>query len=251
MQSDLSQSRVVITGGSRGIGLAIAAAFAAEGADVSICARNDDALQAAQVELARHGGTVHADSCDVRSAAAIENYIEQAATALGGIDILINNASGFGGGDTEEGWAASIEVDLLGTVRTTRAALPWLERSSRASVVHIASIAGLGASARIAAYGAIKAALMHYATSQAAALASKGIRVNAVAPGSIEFPGGLWDKRKADNPALYESTVNSVPFRRLGRADEVANAVVFLASPLASWITGQTLAVDGGQILRS
>ncbi len=250
MQSDLQHSRAVITGGSRGIGRAIALALAAEGADVSICGRSSDALQATQAELARHGGTAHAGVCDVSDAAAIERYVEEAAEALGGIDILVNNASGFGGGDSEQGWAASISVDLLGTVRTTRAARPWLERGTHASVIHIASIAGLGASARIASYGAVKAALMHYAPSQAAELAARGIRVNAIAPGAIDFPGGLWDKRKTDDPGLYEKAVASVPFGRLGTAEEVANAAVFLASPLASWITGQTLAVDGGQILR-
>lgn len=250
MQSNLEGRCAVVTGGSRGIGLEIASALAAEGVHVSICGRDATTLEQARVQLGEHGTTIHAACCDVADAAAVERYIEEAATALGGIDVLVNNASGFGAGDSEEGWAASIDVDLLGSVRATRAARPWLERSGQGSVVHIASIAGQASSARTAAYGAIKAALIQYAQSQAAEMAAQGVRVNAVAPGSIDFPGGLWQKRKAQNRALYDKTLASIPFGRFGTPVEIANTVVFLASPLASWITGQTLTVDGGQLLR-
>ncbi|GAB3674242.1 SDR family NAD(P)-dependent oxidoreductase [Salinisphaera aquimarina] len=250
MQSNLAGRRAVITGGSRGIGLAIADALAAEGAHVSICGRGADTLETAREQLAAHGTTVHAAQCDVADAAAIEGYIDAAASALGGIDILVNNASGFGVGDTEEGWAASINVDLLGSIRATRAARPWLEKSEQGSIIHIASIAGQAASARTAAYGAIKAALIQYTQSQASELAPQRIRVNAIAPGSIDFPGGLWQQRKAANPTLYENTRASIPFGRFGHPEEIANTAVFLASPLASWITGQTVTVDGGQLLR-
>ncbi|ERJ18613.1 short-chain dehydrogenase [Salinisphaera shabanensis T35B1] len=181
---------------------------------------------------------------------AIEGYIKGAAEALGGIDILVNNASGFGAGDSEQGWAAAIDVDLLGTVRATRAARPWLIDSEQASVIHIASIAGQAASARTAAYGAIKAALIQYTQSQASEMAADGIRVNAIAPGSIDFPGGLWDKRRIETPDLYERTRATIAFGRFGRPEEIADAAVFLASARASWITGQTLTVDGGQLLR-
>lgn len=250
MQSNLDGRRAVITGGSRGIGLAIAEALAAEGVHVSICGRDAETLASARTELARHGTNVHTAVCDVADAGAIEGYIADAAAALGGIDILVNNASGFGAGDSEDGWATSINVDLLGTIRATRAARPWLAQSEQASVIHIASIAGQAASARTAAYGAIKAALIQYTQSQASDMAGERIRVNAIAPGSIDFPGGLWQQRKAANPALYEATLASIPFGRFGRPEEIANTAVFLASPLASWITGQTLTVDGGQLLR-
>jgi 3-oxoacyl-[acyl-carrier protein] reductase len=247
---NLSDRRAVITGGSRGIGLAIAQALASEGVDVSICGRSADALEQARANLGVHGTTVHTATCDVGDADAIEGYIKDAAEALGGIDILVNNASGFGAGDSEQGWAAAIDVDLLGTVRATRAARPWLIDSEQASVIHIASIAGQAASARTAAYGAIKAALIQYTQSQASEMAADGIRVNAIAPGSIDFPGGLWDKRRIETPDLYERTRAAIAFGRFGRPEEIADAAVFLASARASWITGQTLTVAGGQLLR-
>lgn len=249
LDTQLSGRRAVITGASRGIGFAIANALAGQGAHVSICARSADALEFARAALQGHGTNVHAAVCDVADAGAIESYVVDAADALGGIDIVVNNASGFGAGDSEDGWATSINVDLLGTVRATRAARPWLERSDQASVIHIASIAGQKASARTGAYGAVKAAIIQYTQSQAADMAAQRIRVNAIAPGSVDFPGGLWDQRKAENPALYEAALASFPFARFGRPQEIADAAVFLASPLASWITGQTLAVDGGQLL--
>ena len=197
-------------------------------------------------ELRRLGATVHDAVCDLSDGAAVVDYVDAAADALGGIDVLVNNASGFGRSDDEEGWAASIDVDLMATVRASRAALPWLERA-RGSIVHISSISGLEPSVRTPPYGAIKAALIQYTMTQAAALAARGVRVNCVAPGSIEFPGGVWDDAKRDNPALYERIQKGIPSGRMGRPEEVANAVLFLASDLASWITGQTLVVDGGQ----
>ena len=246
----LTNRRAVITGASRGIGLAIADALAREGVDVSICGRHADALERARATLAEQGVRVHTAVCDVGDQAAIEGYIQDAAATLGGIDILINNASGFGAGDSEAGWAAAIDIDLLGTVRATRVARPWLKASEQPSVIHIASIAGQAASARTAAYGAIKAALIQYTQSQASEMAAAGIRVNAIAPGSIDFPGGLWDQRRRDNPDLYEGTRATIAFGRFGKPEEIADTAVFLASPRASWITGQTITVDGGQLLR-
>ena len=163
--------------------------------------------------------------------------------------MLVNNASGFGASDDEAGWAKSIDVDLMASVRASHAALPLIERAGGGSIVHISSIAGLHASARIAPYGAVKAALIQYTASQGAALAAKKIRVNSVAPGSIEFPGGVWDQRKRDNRRLYDDTLRSIPWGRMGLPEEIASVVLFLASDLASWITGQTIVADGGQTL--
>lgn len=249
MAFDFKGKRVVVCGGSRGIGRSIALGFAAAGAGVSICARGEEALKATAAEIAAHGVTAHYAPCDLADGDAIAAYLPAAAKALGGIDILINNASGFGMGDTEEGWQKGLNVDVMATVRASHAAMPYLEASSGASIVNVASISGYRPSIRTAAYAAVKAAVIQYTTSQAAVLAPKGIRANCVAPGSIEFPGGSWEQRKTSDPALYNRILGSIPFKRLGTPQEVANVVLFLASPYAGWVTGQTVVVDGGQLL--
>jgi 3-oxoacyl-[acyl-carrier protein] reductase len=136
----------------------------------------------------------------------------------------------------------------MAAVRACRAALPHLERS-KGSIVHISSISGLMPSARTPPYGAVKAAVIQYTKTQAAQLAGKHVRVNCIAPGSVEFPGGTWEKRRTDNPQLYRAVLDSIRFGRLGTPEEIANVALFLASDAASWITGQTIAVDGGQML--
>ncbi|QCI64185.1 SDR family NAD(P)-dependent oxidoreductase [Phreatobacter stygius] len=249
MSFDFKGKRVVIAGGSRGIGRSIALGFAEAGAGVSICARGADGLKATAAEIGRFGGAVHFAPCDLANAASIAGYIPAAAQALGGIDILVNNASGFGQGDTEEGWEAGMQVDIMAVVRASRAAQPFLEQAKGASIVNIASISGYRPSLRTAAYAAVKAAVIQYTTSQAAALSRKGIRVNCVAPGSVEFPGGMWEQRKTTDPTLYNRTLGSIPFGRMGSPEEIANVVLFLASPLASWVTAQTIVADGGQLL--
>ena len=240
---------VVVAGGSRGIGRSIALGFAAGGANVSVCARGAEALKITEAELSAHGSKVHAAVCDLADGPGVTRYVNEAAEALGGIDVLVNNASGFGRTDDEAGWRVSIDVDLMASVRASHAALPWIERAGGGSIIHISSISGFLPSVRTPPYGAVKAALIEYTMTQALACAPKRIRVNAIAPGSIEFPGGVWDVAKRDNPALYDRILKSIPSGRLGRPEEIANVVLFLASDLASWITGQTIVVDGGQIL--
>jgi 3-oxoacyl-[acyl-carrier protein] reductase len=249
MHMNLKGKRVVVAGGSRGIGRSIALGFAAAGAGVSICARGRAALDATSAEIAARGVKLHSAICDLADKDAIATYIGAAADSLGGIDVLVNNASGFGAADDEAAWAKGLGVDLMATVRASQAATPFIEKSGGGAILNISSISGYRASARTPSYAAVKAALINYTMSQALMLAPKKIRVNAIAPGSIEFPGGIWAERKSANPQLYQAVLRSIPWGRLGKPEEVANAALFLCSDAGSWVTGQTLAVDGGQLL--
>jgi len=244
---DFSGYRVLVAGGSKGIGRSIALAFAEAGAAVSICARGEQALEAIRQELAAFGHATHAACCNLADAQAITAYVDGAAQALGGIDVLVNNASGYGFSDDDESWINGFEVDLMAAVRASRAALPHLQASPHASILHTSSIAAFHPRRNGAPYAAVKAALSQYTTSQALALAGDRIRVNAIAPGSIAFADGLWDRRRHEQPALYQATLAKIPFGRFGAPEEIAHAALFLASPYAAWITGQTLCVDGGQ----
>jgi 3-oxoacyl-[acyl-carrier protein] reductase len=244
MKIEFKGKNVVVTGGSRGIGRSIALSFAEAGANVSICARGQAALQEAGKALREAGHKVHAASCDLSDGEAVKAYVQAAAAELGGIDVLVNNASAFGRSDDEAGWEASIGVDLMAPVRASYAALPFLERSA-GSIVHISALAGLRPSVRTPPYGAIKAAIIQYTKTQAAQLAPKKIRVNCVAPGPIYFKGGTWDINRRENPQVYEHVLARCPFGRMGTPEEVANVTLFLASDAASWVTGQTIAVDG------
>ena len=240
--------RVLVAGGSKGIGRAIALGFARGGAAVSVCARGAAALEATRAEIAALGVPAHAMPTDLARADAVAAWVEGAAAALGGVDVLVNNASGFGARDTEEDWAKGLDVDVMATVRASRAATPYL-RAAKGCIVNVTSISGFRPSVRGPAYAAVKALLVNYTASQAAALAPDGVRVNAVAPGSIEFPGGTWEDRRTSDPALYNRILASIPFGRLGVPEEVADVVLFLAGPAARWVTGQTVVVDGGQML--
>jgi 3-oxoacyl-[acyl-carrier protein] reductase len=249
MNISLKGKRAVIAGGSRGIGRSIALAFAVAGANVSICARGAEGLKAAAGDIAKHGGQVHWGACDLADGEAIARYVEDAASTLGGIDILVNNASGFGMADDEAGWMAGLNVDVMATVRASRVAIPYMEKAGGGAIVNISSISGYRASARSAPYAAVKAAVINYTQSQALMLSGKGIRANAIAPGSVEFPGGTWEQRKTTNPQLYQATLKSIPWGRFGAPEEIATVALFLVSDMARWVTGQTITVDGGQYL--
>ncbi|WP_336368079.1 SDR family NAD(P)-dependent oxidoreductase [Marinobacter sp. C2H3] len=248
MTFDFQGRRVIVAGGSKGIGRAIALGFARAGAQVSVCARGQSSLDALASEAAGEGLSLRVATCDIGDKASLEAYLHSALDTLGGLDVLVNCASAFGRDDNEEGWLSSVEVDLMGTVRAGHVCLPAL-RETGGSIINIASISAFHASTRTAPYAAIKAAVAHYTGSLAASMAPHKVRVNGIAPGSIEFPGGVWDKAREHNPALYESIRGSIPFGRLGTPEEVADVALFLASDLARWITGQTLVVDGGQVL--
>ena len=197
MTFDFHARRVIVAGGSKGIGRAIALGFARAGASVSVCARGQASLDALAVEVADEGlSALHVAPCDIGDKAALETYLQTAIGELGGLDVLVNCAS-----------------------------------------------------TRTAPYAAIKAAVAHYTGSLAATMAPYKVRVNGIAPGSIEFPGGVWDQARQNNPELYQRIRGGIPFGRLGTPEEVADVALFLASDLARWITGQTLVVDGGQVL--
>ncbi|MHC6216645.1 SDR family NAD(P)-dependent oxidoreductase [Stenotrophomonas acidaminiphila] len=245
----LGDARVLIAGGSRGIGLAIATAFARHGARLGLCARGIDGLQRARDTLQAGGAQVHVQACDLADPVQIQAWVEAAATALGGIDIVVNNASGFGHGNDDASWQAGFDIDLMAAVRTNRLVLPYLRRSALPAILNVSSINARVPTPRATAYSTAKAALDYYTVTLATELARERIRVNAIAPGSIVFPGGLWDQRRTSEPALYASVRDRIPFGGFGDPADVAAAAVFLCSPAARWITGQVLAVDGGQSL--
>jgi 3-oxoacyl-[acyl-carrier protein] reductase len=248
LKFDFTGKRVIVTGASRGIGKVIATRFVQAGAAVAICARGADRLEQARSEMAQFGA-IHAEHCDLADSLQVSRFAEKAANALGGVDILINNASGFGRGDDESGWATSVNVDLLGTVRLCRAVIPWLERGDTPAIVHITSITAFRSSQKAPAYAAVKAALVQYTMSQALTLIPKGIRVNGVAPGSTESPGHFFEKRRLAGDPGYAATLATQPTGRMGLPDDIAGVVLFLCSDAARWVVGQTIITDGGQRL--
>lgn len=248
MDLGLTGKSCVVLGASRGIGRAIAQGFAAEGANVGICARDDASLDQAAEELRTLGVKVHAERCDIADARSLAAFLDGARAALGSIDVLVHNASALAVGPDLAAWDASLHVDLMAAVHACEQVTPWMAEAGGGSILLVSSIAGLEASpSNDYAYTTVKAALIAYAKKLAISQAGRGIRVNAIAPGSVEFPGGFWDNVHSMQPELYERVRGSIPAGRMARPEEVADVAVFICSPRAGWLTGECIAVDGGQ----
>ena len=244
MDLQLSGTHVLVTGGTRGIGRAIVEGFLDEGAEVAFCARNPDEVTATQKAL-NERGTVTGTAVDVGDGEALAAWVEQSADSFGGLDVVVANVSALAIPDTEENWQASLNVDLMHTVRLVRAALPHLERSKAASIIAVSSVSGRESDFASGPYGTAKTAIIGYIHGLAMQLADQGIRANTVSPGNTYFEGGVWASIETGDPDLFKTAVELNPSGHMGTPEEVAGPVVFLASPLARRISGTNLVVDG------
>jgi NAD(P)-dependent dehydrogenase (short-subunit alcohol dehydrogenase family) len=245
MDLQLKGRKALVTGGTKGIGGAVVDLLAAEGARVAFCARSEDEVLARVDALAATGAEVAGRALDVADAGALAAWVVDEATEAGGIDILVANVSALAIGPGEENWRTAFEVDLMHTVRMVEAAMPYLEQSDAASVVAVSSVSGREVDFATGSYGVMKAALAHYMAGLAFDLAAKGIRANTVSPGNTYFEGGVWHGMEQNNKEFFDSALALNPTGRMGTPEETAYAVVMLASPRASRISGTNLVADG------
>ncbi len=248
MDLHLKGKRAIVLGGTRGIGRAIAETLAAEGADVAICARNAEQVEEAVAALKKKGVRATGAPVDIANGAALKTWVSDAAKAFGGLDILVSNASALTMGAHAEAWEQLLKIDILGAANAFEAARPHLEAAAAergdASCVFISSVSA-AETQNAQAYGAIKAALIHYAKGLARENAKKKVRVNVVSPGTVYFKGGVWHMIEQNMTERYNAAMKANPTGRMGTPQEIANAAVFLASPASSFTTGANLIVDG------
>ncbi|BBY73482.1 3-ketoacyl-ACP reductase [Mycolicibacterium parafortuitum] len=245
MDLGLAGRRFAVSGGTRGIGRAVVEGLLAEGASVAFCARTPEAVEQAEAELTAGGGTAIGAAVDVGDAAAVSAWLNAAAGMFSGLDGVVANVSALAIPESHENWRTTFEVDLMGTVSMVDAALPYLLESDAGSIVTIASVSGREIDFAAGPYGAMKAAIIHYTQGLAFKLAAQGLRANTVSPGNTYFPGGVWPSIEQNDPELFAEALALNPTGRMATPREVANAVVFLSSPAAAFVTGTNLLVDG------
>jgi len=250
MDLELKGRKAIVTGATKGIGLRIARLLAEEGVDVAICSRTAADVQTTVKELKGKGVNAIGEAVDVTNKEAYTKWIDSSAQQLGGLDIFISNTTASPSTPGEPGWDLAYHTDMLGAVRGCETALPYLRKSKAGAIVLISSISAVMSKVLPApgayAYGAMKAGLIAYGAQLSKDVAKDGVRVNIVSPGPIYFEGGPWDRVKARAPQLFEAALRDCVIGRLGRPEDIANTVVFLASPRSGFTVGQNLHVDGG-----